>query len=136
MTAAAELICIDPARVAEFWPHVRSMILGAIKRTGLSHSGDIEASILSGGSLLWIAWNGSAIEAAAATQLRIADSGKVCTLVACGGKGVRHRLAMLTKIENYARDGGCSRVRIFGRKGWVRVLPHYSVEHVVLERRL
>lgn len=133
---AVELICVDPARVAEFWPHVRGMILGAIKRTGLGHSPDVEASILGGGSLLWIAWNGSAIEAAASTQITMADCGKVCELVAVGGKNRRRWMPMLRKLEIYAKAEGCTCVRIFGRRGWARVLAGYDVKHVVLERPL
>jgi hypothetical protein len=136
LSPSAELICIDPARVAEFWPHVRGLILGAIKRTGLSSSADVEASILSGGSLLWIAWNGARIEAAASTRIAMTDSGKVCTLVACGGGDRRRWMPMLGKLEIYAKAEGCSRVRIFGRKGWTRVLKNYAVKHVVLERLL
>lgn len=136
MSASAELICVDPARVAEFWPHVRGMILGAIKKCGLSDSAEVEASILCGGSLLWIAWNGATIEAAASTRIATIDGGKVCTLVACGGGDRRRWMPMLRKLEIYAKAEGCSRVRIFGRRGWARVLKTYRVSNVVLERLL
>ena len=136
MSASAELICIDPVRVAEFWPHVRGMVLSAIRRTGLGSSRDVEASILSGGSLLWIAWNGTTIEAAASTKIVMTDGGKVCVLVACGGGDRRRWMPMLRKLEIYAKAEGCSCVRIFGRKGWARVLDSYAVKHVVLERSL
>lgn len=136
MSASVELVCIDPARVAEFWPHVRSMILGAIMRTGLSHTRDVEESILTGGSLLWIAWDGRAIDAAAATEIVETDAGKVCVLVAVGGKNMHRWFPMLKKLEIYAKAEGCSCLRIFGRRGWVRLLKNYAVEHVVLEKRL
>ena len=136
MSASAELICIDPARVAEFWPHVRGMILGAIERCGLSDPRDVEISILSGGSLLWIAWNGATIEAAASTQITAVNSDKTCTLVACGGTDRRRWLPMLRKLEIYAKAEGCSRVRIIGRRGWSRILESYAVKHVILERPL
>lgn len=138
MSASASLVCIDPARVGEVWPLVRSMVLSAITRTGLSHSGDIEASILSGDSLLWItpASDGRSIEAAASTKLSLTDAEKVCVLVACGGTNRRRWLPLLAQIEAYAKAAGCSRVRIFGRRGWARVLESYAVEHVVLERLL
>ena len=138
MSASVELICVDPARVAEFWPHVRVMILCAIKRCGLSDCADIEASILGGGSLLWIAWNGSVIEAAASTRISTIDGGKVCTLVACGGGDRRRWMPMLRKLEIYAKANGCRCVRILGREGWRRVLADqdYCVTNVVLEKSL
>jgi hypothetical protein len=46
---------------------------------------DVESDILSGRSLLWIAWNGQAVEAAAATILINSEIGKVCIITACGG---------------------------------------------------
>ncbi|UZE51913.1 hypothetical protein ONR75_15895 [Rhodopseudomonas sp. P2A-2r] len=136
MSPSAELICIELARVAEFWPHVRGMILGAIERTGLSDAGDVEGSILRGGSLLWIAWNGKTIEAAASTEIMSIGARKVCVLVACGGRDRRRWLPMLRKLEIYAKAEGCSCVRIIGRRGWVRVLKSYAVKHVILERPL
>ncbi len=136
MSPSVELVCIDPARVAEFWPHVRGLILGAIARTGLSHTRDVEASILSGRSLLWITWDGQAIDAAAATEIVANDLGKVCVLVACGGRNRRRWFPMLGKIEVYAKAEGCSCVRILGRRGWARLLKSYAARHVVLEKRL
>jgi hypothetical protein len=134
----ASLVCIDPARVAEFWPLCRDMILSAITRTGLSHPRELEASLLSGGSLLWIALSADrkSIEAAVATQVKDTDASRVCELLACGGSNRAQWLPLLRQIEDYARAEGCSRMRAFGRKGWLRVLSGYSVAHVVLERPL
>jgi hypothetical protein len=60
----------------------------------------------------------------------------VCVLTACGGDDMRRWLGLLGGIEDYAKAEGCSRVRIFGRKGWVRVLEHYRIRNVILEREL
>lgn len=134
MSASAEMLCVDPARVADLWPYSRALILAAIRRTGLSHTRDVEASILAGRSLLWITWNGETIAAAAATRIIANDAGKVCIIEACGGRG--RWPVLIRKIEIYAAAEGCSAVRIYGRRGWARVLKTYAVEHVVLERLL
>jgi hypothetical protein len=128
---SADLACVDPANVRNVWPLARHLIKAAIDRTNLSSFQDIEDAVLSGKHLLWLAGDGQ-IEAAATTHL----ANNVCTLVACGGHDRERWLPLFARIEQYAKDEGCRCMRIYGRKGWERVLPGYKVEHVILERPL
>ncbi len=136
MRSSAELVCVDPKRVDEFWPHAGPLLQAACHRTGLNAFADIEADILSGRSLLWMAWNGRAIEAAAATILIRSEIGKVCIITACGGSDMKGWLPLIGQIEIYARAEGCRRVRIFGRKGWLRVLAGFEEEHIIMDKDL
>jgi hypothetical protein len=150
------LICVDPARVAEFWPRVRELIRAAMRRGDLSSFADVEAGVLAGDALLWLAWSagpnggddrhvgagfkpaptGPEIEAAAVTELQQTEWRKVCVIVACGGRALRRWLPLLDRIEAYARAERCSAVRIIGRKGWIRILTAYRPRRVVLEKEL
>lgn len=130
-----DLICVDPARIFEFWPHARDKIRAAIEATGLSSFDDIEREVLSGDQLLWLAWDGKAILAAATTQL-IKPFSKICVLTACAGYDRERWIPLLARIEQYAKDEGCSSLRIFGRRGWERVLTGYRVQHVIMEKAL
>jgi hypothetical protein len=136
MSASVELFCIDPQRVHEVWPKVEHLVAAAVRRTGLSHSADIEYDTLHGDGLLWLACRGDTIEAAATTVLTETDTTKVCVLTACGGARMRGWLPLLAKIEDYAKAEGCGCLRIYGRKGWARVLTDYRVEHVILRKEL
>jgi hypothetical protein len=136
MPSSVELVCVDPARVAEIWPHARALIRAAIDHTGLSDFADIEANVLSGDQLLWLAWGGKSIEAAATTQLIAVRAHKVCVLTACAGQNRARWLPLFEQIEAFARNEGCLCMRIYGRKGWERVLSSYRVEHVILEKVL
>ena len=131
-----ELVCVPPDQVARFWPLVRELLHRAVKRSNLSHTADIDYDTLHGGGLLWLALEGSAIRAAATTVLKRTDAGLICILTACGGERMREWLPLLAKIEAYARAEGCGGLRIYGRKGWVRVLDGYRVEHVILRKDL
>lgn len=131
-----KLSCVDPAMIEEFWPFARPLIERAVKRTNLSSWNEQEQSIIKGDQLLWLANDGKRIEAAATTHLTVGENGPVCTITACGGENMSQWLPLIEGIEKYARAEGCSCVRIFGRKGWSRVLAHYTTEHVVLERQL
>lgn len=136
MRSSAELICVDPKRVREIWPHVAPLLKAACVRTELNAFADIESDILSGRSLLWLAWNGEALEAAAATILINSEIGKVCIITVCGGHHMRRWLPLIAEIENCARAEGCIRVRIFGRKGWLRVLEGFEEKHIIMDKDL
>jgi hypothetical protein len=135
-SSLAELVCVDPQRVHEIWPHVSRLLKMACRRTELSAFADIEADILAGRSLLWIAWNGRTVEAAAATILINSGIGKVCIITVCGGADMKRWLPLIDQIEIYARAEGCKRIRIFGRKGWLRVLEGYKEKHIIMDKEL
>ncbi|WP_245286837.1 hypothetical protein [Bradyrhizobium sp. Tv2a-2] len=112
----------------------------AIARTGLSAFADIESDILRGDALLWLALSDgrgeTAIEAAASTSLQQTDSGKVCIITACAGANMARWLPLINHIEAYAKAEGCRCMRIFGRRGWQRVLEDYDEKHIILDKEL
>jgi hypothetical protein len=135
MPPSAELVCVDPARVAEFWPHVRPLIEAAMRRGDLDAFAPVEAAVLQGRALLWLAWSNK-IEAAAITQIAQSEWRKVVEIVACGGRDMSNWLPLIAGIEQYARAEGATAVRIVGRKGWARTLNDYREHRVVLEKEL
>jgi hypothetical protein len=136
MPSTAELVCVDPKRIGEFWPHVSALLKAACYRTKLNAFEDIEADILVGRSLLWVAWNGRAVEAAVATILIKSEIGKVCIITVCGGSDMKRWLPLIGQIETYAKGEGCKRVRIYGRKGWLHVLDGFEEKHAIMDKEL
>ena len=92
----------------------------------------VKADVLNGDALAWLVWNDPYLTGVVVTQI----SGKVCFIVACGGDGILRTLPLLSIIEQYAKAEGCERMRIMGRKGWMRALPEYRAHRVVLEKDL
>lgn len=135
-SASVELVCVDPKEAHKVWLHVKHLIRRAMLRTGLSTFDAVEYDVLCGKGLLWIVWNGESIECAATTALEVTERGKVCVLTACGGYGMKRWLPLFPQIEAYAKQEGCICVRIFGRKGWSRVLDGYEEKHVILDKDL
>lgn len=131
-----QLICIDPEHVRSIWPLTAPLLRRATVETGLSAFATIERDILVGTSLLWVAWNGSVIEAAASTSLQQTDAGKVCIITACAGTGMKRWLPLIRGIEAYAQAEGCRCVRIFGRKGWTRALEGYEQTYAIIDKCL
>ena len=143
-----ELVCIPPDRVAMVWPRVSQLIYAAMKRGGISSFKSVEDSVLDGDALLWLAIAdgngiGSEVAAAAVTELHQTEWRKVCVIVACGGStsacagaGMNRWIALIAKIEEFARAENCSAIRIIGREGWARILTAYRPKRVVLEKEL
>jgi hypothetical protein len=107
-----------------------------MRRGGISDFSAVERDVLGGGALLWLAWDGEEIVAAAVTELSLVRGRKLCTIVACGGRARRRWLHLLAELETFARREGCEATRICGRRGWTRVLPDYRATRVILEKEL
>ena len=142
------LICIDPAQVHQFWPFVSPLIEAAMNKGRLTNFSDVEQSVRSGGALVWIAWNGEKVKAAAVTELARVNGERFCTIVACGAQTSlrslrkldcddrRQWLPLIAGLETYARAEGCAAMRIYGRRGWLKLLPDYRTSRVLLEKEL
>ena len=102
----------------------------------LSSYADVEHSVRNGRALLWLAWNGEKIKAAAVTELAIVNGETFCTIVACGGHDRAQWLPLIAGLEAYGRREGCAAMRIYGRRGWRKLLPEYRITRVLLEKPL
>jgi len=121
----------------DLWPHIRSMVGQAPVKTDMGRLSELDTDVLSGRALLWVAHSdGHGIEAATVTRLDLTERSKVCTILACGGKGRSRWLHLLSGIEAYAKAEGCDGVRLYGRRGWKRALPDYREIGIVMERKL
>lgn len=132
----AELVCVPPQDVFRIWPHVKPLIVKAIKRGGLNSFAPIEQNLLAERALLWVIIEDKKVLAAVVTQLEVTEWQKACVIVACGGTRMQDWLSLIKGIEKFAGAEGCDCVRLYGRKGWARMLPQYAQRHVILEKRI
>src|SRR4051794_11770025 len=98
----AELVCVDPARVHQIWPQVAHLSRRAMGRGGLGGFAEVERSGGAGRALLWLAWDGAQILAAAVTELDLINGAKLCTIVACGGHGFARFGSLIGGLERFA----------------------------------
>src|SRR5262249_1851697 len=129
----------------------------AMLRGDLSRFDAVETSVLAGRMLLWIAWDGARIKAAAVTELNGLNDRRICTIVACGAPSRKDRrerpdasgrwrpsscarrgqwLSLRSGLEAYAAAEGCGAMRVLGRRGWAKLLPDYKVNQVILEKEI
>jgi hypothetical protein len=135
MSRSAEAVPVPRARLAEVWPAVAPLLTPALERGGEMTTQTLAAALRDGRFVLWLAWSGR-LEAAAVTEVADTIAGRVCCIVACGGRDRARWLGLRAELEAYARRAGCARMRIYGRKGWLRVLPDYRAARVILEKEL
>jgi len=96
--------------------------------------GGVEREVLGGLQQLWLAWNGTAIEAAAVTQLVADRRAENLHLGRMWRPWSRALVTLDRRIEQFARNEGCAAMRIIGRKGWQRILADYRANYVVMDR--
>lgn len=124
-----KLLCVPPDRVAEFWPAAFPYVKSALDRVGLMTVEDIDPH-----SLLWLAVDETVI-GAGLTSLLADRHGRFCEIVAWGCDDQKRCAHLLAELENYAKDEGCGRIRMVGRKGWRR-LEGYTEKAVIMEKAL
>src|SRR5262252_1678664 len=133
-SADAIAVCRRAGRVGLRRSRLRARRLAACR------AADRAGRLRAGTALLWLAWDGERILAAAVTELAhedcAKDRAKVCTIVACAGEDFARFGHLIAGLEAHARAEGCARMRICGRRGWQRRLPGYALARVVIEKRL
>jgi hypothetical protein len=136
MSASAELCCVDPAHVANIWPHVAHLIRRAMARGRMGRFADVERDVLGANAYLWLAIESGAVLAAAVTQVTQQQDHRLCTIVACGGRDFARWGNLIEGLEDYARAENCARMEIAGRPGWLRRLPDYRLAQIVIRKEL
>lgn len=86
--------------------------------------------------LLWLVWDGTEIAGAVVTEVAVTINGKVCVIVAMAGKDRARWLHLTRQLEDYARTQDCRAMRLYGRRGWKRVMRDYRETRVILEKDL
>lgn len=135
MPQSVDAYAVPRGRLNEIWPAVEPLLRPAMERSGEMPISDLLAALYQGRFVLWLAW-GAGLEAAAVTEIADTINGRVCCIVACGGRDRDRWIGLRARLEHYARSEGCRQMRIYGRKGWARVLPDYRETRVILEKDL
>lgn len=126
-----KISCVPPEHVHNVWPIVEPMLQRAVdKNPGLYTTEDIKLELLESKQLLWIIYQDGEIEAACTSKVLQFPRGRSLLIEWLGGEKMDAWLDdAMDMIEAYASDMGCSRVEVYGRKGW-KVLKRYGWKDV------
>lgn len=124
---------VAPERIDEYWPYVKRHFERLERKSGLVLASAIREDLKLGHKHLWIATN---YEGVAVTEVYNTPKGLGCTIYAAAGTESRRGQidAIIGTIEAWARNIGCTRMMLQGRRGWARRLRDYRQTGVVLEK--
>lgn len=132
----AELACVDPKDVPQWWPHLAHYIARAMDKGGMGRFADVERDVLGANAYLWVAMESGSVLAAAVTKVTQEKTHRLCTIVACGGYDWTRWGNLIEGLEKYARAENCQHMEIAGRPGWLKRLPGYRLAKVVIRKEL
>ncbi len=130
--------CVEPHMATKIWPKVRDLIdIGYAAGDNFMPENILE-QIRYGTILLWVAVDEESghIHAAMTTELVAMRCGLVCWMGQCGGDRMHDWSKFHVQIEEYAKDEGCVKVILKGRRAWEKVLSGYRIRTVQLEKIL
>lgn len=122
---------VPAASIPDVWPEVSGFLAAACARPGCDETPDTlrAACEREQAMLLLLLGDDGKPAAAGVFQIRNFVSGRrTCWVLAMGGRPVIPWREWLAVIEARARSAGCGTVEFVGRRGWQRVLPHYTAE--------
>ena len=129
---------VEPQMASSIWPRVRDMIDVGYAAGDNFMPEDILEKVRYGQILIWIAIDEDSghIHAAMTTELVPMRCGLVCWMGQCAGDRMQDWSKFHTEIEKYAKDEGCVKVVLKGRRGWRKILDGYRIRTVQLEKDL
>lgn len=133
------LVCVDPARAAEIWPHVAPLLGKAFERQPADFTlEEVHKEVLAAETLIWIAWDGpgARILGVATTKIIKTARGKVLQITSTGGRELKRWRSFIADLEAYGIAEGCDKCRMYGRPGWKRIFPDYREPWITIEKEI
>lgn len=131
----AEVFALQSHEIEDFWPQ----IVPFLRMVQTSEWGpiDVRVSLDSAKAQLWGISRAGEIEGIWITKIEHSLTHKWGLVWIAAGKNLDEALPLFTEhTEPWFREQGCEFVTIYGRKGWVKALPDYKSEGVILSKKL
>ena len=136
--ATIVVTAVEPDFASRIWAKVKDLIDVGYAAGDNFMPENILEQIRYGTILLWIAIDEESghIHAAMTTELVPMRCGLVCWMGQCAGDRMQDWSKFHVQIEEYAKNEGCVKLVLKGRRGWEAVLDGFRVRTVQLEKML
>ena len=127
---------VPTAAIEKAWPDAKPFIERALAfGTGRREPDDVKQQLKDGDAALWFVYvvDSDEIHAAAVTEIIDYPRKRVLDLALMAGVGLAEWLALLGKLEDWARGLGCHQIQIHGRAGWGRVTSYPEAARVYVK---
>lgn len=127
------VFCLGSDQIDWVWPRFEQHIY-RLERLGHIGADEIREDLKAAKRQLWGYQVGSEIIGITITRI----AGKTCEIVAAAGRQSSSGQIeqVYREIDAWARSIGCERMRIIGRKGWLRKFPEFMQTGIVIEKDL
>jgi hypothetical protein len=125
-----DLYTYAPEQIPQIWPHVKDYIESSLIENGHITLESIRDNLLLNNYLLWTPITMD-VQGAIVTSIVTDVNQKMhCVLLSCGGKNMNDwKDYTFNEITKWAQDEGCKFMKIYGRKGWARLLGFEIVSY-------
>lgn len=130
------VFCLGPEQIDSLWPEFGHH-LERYEREGWEFAEKIREDLKLADKQLF-GYQTDRILGIAVTQIFETPRGKCCewyAVISDGGKA-EHFAAVKTEIERWAKSIGCTRMRLQGRRGWLKRMTDYTQTGIVMEKEL
>lgn len=117
------------------WPRVASLIRQALEGEGSYAEADVALFCISGSSWLWLVECEGEVTAICVTEIVNFPRQRKCMLRYLAGS-MKAIEPHIPAIEDYARREGCAVMEAYARKGFVRRMPDWTQEYVIMRKEL
>lgn len=118
------------------WPVVAPILIRAIRIYGEYTLEEVFEDLIARKKQLWVGGKTS-ITAVLITEIFNQDNGqRFCHVSLCAGDGAIDCIPHLETVEKWAKESGCNRIEIAGRRGWAKLLKDYKVKKITLKKDL
>lgn len=130
------VFCLGQEQIDNLWPLYGCHLDRYEREIGTDYAEDIRSDLKAGTKQLWGLQCGPSIVGVVVTRVAQSPRGSVCEIYIACGESHGGLFLVLDEIERWAKSVGCSRVRLSGRKGWLRVLKQYEQTGIQMEKEL
>lgn len=109
--------CYTSQQVYTVWPIYKPLIQKALDQGSNYTIDEVLEGLCSCAMQLWT-WGD---DAALVTAIQNDEKDRWCLLLAMGGQKMEEWAGYLPIIERWAKSKECSELRIYGRRGWVKL---------------
>jgi len=128
------LFALAPDEIEATWPDYAHHFERFARERGDMSADQVRAAAMDGRAQIWGIQDADAVHAVVMTEVCATALGNLCVIrIASGASRVPIQERLLDEIGKWARDQGCERVRIYGRRGWLRRFPRFKQTGVIAE---
>jgi hypothetical protein len=122
-----KIIQLQPSEALKHWPQISELLFKVLEHgQGESTLTDYMQKILNNYAQCWVVVDEQYnIVGAGLTEFMQYKQHKTLHIIAFSGSNFEEQSKVFPTVEQFARDTGCARIEMWGRKGWITQLPKY-----------